>query len=60
MAWVSVEMNVEITSPLKSGYEGKKYLNWIKKGIISSEKVRKSGNYVYDFAELDKIHDENW
>ena len=28
----------------------KKYFNLIRKGIISSEKMRNSGNYNYDYA----------
>ena len=30
-------------------FSSKKYLNMIKKGIISSENVRNSGNSIYDY-----------
>ena len=31
-------------------FYSKKDLNLIRKGILSSEKIRSSGNYIYDYA----------
>ena len=33
-----------------SSFYLKKKMNLIKKGIISKEKMRYSGNYIYDYA----------